>query len=228
MRAGGSHAPVVKNSSSASGSVDRRAGSLRRHVRRLTAHKAPAQWFRSPAMTGTTEPEPVAVHVQHLQHRLQPAAPQIHRGLQGRHGQRPTRLSEDREGLAYLSLRREGGLGEVPPDRLVLLPRKPASLRLWARRSAKTVAGSGGARSTPRRVGTCSMSCGNTYASVQLEAGESIVSLSRGSDTPHRRSPSTTTLISCPALDIAARTPWTHGWSEINYGFSPRTPQQPS
>ncbi len=79
-----------------------------------------------PALPGgrPAAPDPAdgAVHVEHLEHGLQPGPAQVHPGLQGGGGERAAGLGQRVDGAAHLLLRREGQRGEVAPDRLVLAP----------------------------------------------------------------------------------------------------------
>ena len=72
---------------------------------------------RGPA---AADPAHRAVHVEHLEHGLEPAAGQVHVRLEHAGRQRPARLGQDGEGRADLPLRREGERGEVGPDVPVL------------------------------------------------------------------------------------------------------------
>ncbi len=71
-----------------------------------------------------------AVHVEDLQHRLQPRAPEIHQRLQRRQRQRPARLLQHRQRAPHLLLGREAHRSEVRPDRLVLPARQQQHVRM--------------------------------------------------------------------------------------------------
>ena len=68
----------------------------------------------------TGYPADRAVHVQDLQHHLQPAAGQVHVGFQGRERLRAVRAGQRGQGHPHVPLRREGEAGEVGPDVPVL------------------------------------------------------------------------------------------------------------
>lgn len=82
------------------------------------------------ALPAALHPVHRAVHVEHLEHRLQPGPAQLHQGLERGQGHRSARLREHVDRAAHLLLGREGHRGEIAPDRLVLLPGKQKHLRV--------------------------------------------------------------------------------------------------
>jgi hypothetical protein len=70
-------------------------------------------------------------------------------------------------------------------------------------------------RSTPRRARTCSTSSGTPTRACSWRRASPSSACRSGSGTRRRRSPSTTTLTSCPARDGAASPPWTRGWRPL-------------